>query len=147
MSRSDPIANERWSKDSLLALNAPPADEWSVREEGARKVPRGGGGKGRRGRRRGDGDVEGGGGAGGPPVFVPIVLSAEGVDGAGLIATLQRWMRVTGVARSRGRLHSRECREHIAAAFADTEKVSVLLFTVTFHANLAHSLTRSPSHL
>jgi hypothetical protein len=27
------------------------------------------------------------------------------------------------------------------------EKVSVLLFTVTFHANLAHSLTRSPSHL
>jgi ankyrin repeat protein len=26
-------------------------------------------------------------------------------------------------------------------------KVSVLLFTVTFYANLAHSLTRSPSHL
>jgi hypothetical protein len=27
---------------------------------------------------------------------------------------------------------------------ADQRTVSVLLFTVTFHANLAHSLTRSP---
>ena len=29
----------------------------------------------------------------------------------------------------------------------DTHEVSILLCTVTFHANLAHSLTRSPSHL
>jgi hypothetical protein len=36
--------------------------------------------------------------------------------------------------------------EQLIAAFADVEKatVSVLLFTVTFHASLAHSLTRSP---
>ena len=34
----------------------------------------------------------------------------------------------------------------IDAAF-DVEQVSVLLCTVTFYANLAHSLTRSPSHL
>ena len=34
--------------------------------------------------------------------------------------------------------------EHLANHVA---AVSVLLFTVTFYANLAHSLTRSPSHL
>jgi hypothetical protein len=42
-------------------------------------------------------------------------------------------------------LHAEELAAAAAkAALASATKVSVLLFTVTFYANLAHSLTRSP---
>jgi steroid 5-alpha reductase family enzyme len=63
---------------------------------------------------------------------------------------------VPGVARTSGRnaLTAEECAEHGmrtvgVVAFGESfryasPQVSTLLFTVTFHANLAHSLTRSP---
>ena len=59
---------------------------------------------------------------------------------ASQIAALQK-----DVDRARGKLRAKEAKAAAAKLDArEQAKVSVLLFTVTFDANLAHNLTRSP---
>ena len=57
--------------------------------------------------------------------------SAAGATGGGADAT----------ATAAAQLEAQRCRHY---AEAGRQKVSFLLFTVTFYANLAHNLTRSP---
>ena len=69
------------------------------------------------------------------PEVVPLVVEAMAYD-------VREGRRSVGA-------HVRDAACYVAWAFARAYepavmKVSVLLFTVTFNANLAHSLTRSP---
>ena len=122
---------ESESESSLVAEGGVSFDESN---EAAALSPRGGG----------DGDGEG----------VLVLASLASSDGA---AELKRWSNTVMMACSLARLCAQLSEEPgaasmtagaaqcaVASAGSTLAAVSVLLFTVTFHANRAHNLTRSP---
>ena len=128
VSRSEAIANERWSKDTLLSLAeaTSPVQNWYVDMKESNSG-RKGKGKGRRGRGRGrrnhqteEEQL--------PTVWVKLTLPATGVNGESLLAALHAWLLKVAVAETRGQLHSVECRARLSYALRRCQDPIQLLF-------------------